>query len=194
MRWACTVGGVAALSLLDAGCGWIVPDDRDVPEEVSSMFDGVAQRFGGDCAIDLDRVARIGTAPDPDVAERSFELYVGATASGGDFQVVRQLDEDEAPIGDLAIAGSCDEPVGGEISWAGGQASGLNQFHAGRVPDGAETVELHLAGGDEVTVAAIDGDFYFAVISDATWHEEIPQPDLVEALDADGNVIAELRP
>jgi hypothetical protein len=184
----------ATLVVVVAGCGWMFPDDRDVPDGVTEMFDRVSERLAGECAVDPDRAVRIGAVQDPDVAERSFELYVAATDGGGEIQVVRQLDEDEAPIGGLALAGGCRELARGELSWAGGQASGLNQFHAGRVPDGATVAVLHLAGGDEVTVETIDGDYYFAVISDATWHEEIPQPDLIEALDEDGNVVGELRP
>lgn len=184
---------VALAPLAVTGCGWVFPDDRGVPEEVKQVLDGV-ERPGDDCSVDPDRVIRVGTAPDPDVAGRTFELFVATTDGGGEFHLVRQLDENDDRIGNLVTVGSCAGSVGDEITWAGGQASGLNQFHAGRVPDGTESVVLHLPGGGDVTVPAIDGDYYFAVVSDPTWHQEMPQPALIEALDDDGDVIAELTP
>jgi len=185
--------------LATAGCGWMFPDDRDVPDAVREQFAQTADMPGvpgEDCDILLDQIRKVASAPDPNGSDNEFSWWVAPTDSGGSWDFVFQLDPDGKPVGGSGGGGGCvavDE--NDEITWTGGGGSDSEVSHGGRVPEGSASVRLYFEGHEaDPAIADVQGGGYYFVVLGESACCEYSFPDTIEALDTDGGVIASTHP
>jgi hypothetical protein len=103
------------------------------------------------------------------------------------------LDEDGNVAGGGGGGGGGCEPQAArdddKLWWSGGSGSDSHVVHGGHAPEGTRTVRLTLGDHEPVT-AQVNSDGYFLLVLDESACCEWSYPDLLDALDADGNVIA----
>jgi hypothetical protein len=189
---------LGSLALACAGCGWMFPDDRDVPEGVRDQFEEMASAFtpiGGEqeCDLLLDRIRLVATAPTPLGGGSAYAWFIAPTDSGGEWELVVRLDEDGNDAGAGGSGGGGCEPQevreGDGLWWSGGSGSDNQVIHGGHAPEGTRTVRMTFADHEPVT-ASVNSDGYFLLVLRESACCEWSFPDLLEALDEDGNVIA----
>lgn len=177
-----------------AGCGWLIPDDRDVPDgvrrDVEQMTDDIPPIPGqAPCEVLLDRLRRVATAKDPDgVGEWAW--FIAPTDAGGRWDWVTELDEEGESIGGGGGGGGCEPTPGVEpdgLWWSGGGGSETEVYHGGHAPEGATSVRLTFGDHPPVTVPVDDG-YFFIVLGESACCE-FGFPDQLDALAADGNAI-----
>jgi hypothetical protein len=189
---------IASVAGACAGCGWMIPDDRDVPEGVRDQFEEMTSGIGPipgqqDCEVLLDRIRKVATAPNPHAGGvGEYAWFIAPTDSGGQWEFVFLLDEDGNDAGAGGGGGGGCEPQavreGDNLWWSGGSGSDAEVVHGGHAPEGTRSVRLTFGEHDPVDVP-VDSDGYFLIVLNESACCEWSFPDLLEAIDADGNVI-----
>jgi hypothetical protein len=186
-----------SLAIACAGCGWLIPDDRDVPEGVWDQFEqmtnGAPAMVGGQCEVLLDQIRKVATAPNPHAGVGEYAWFIAPTDSGGQWEFVFLLDEEGNDAGGGGGGGGGCEPQaerdGDKLWWSGGSGSDAQVIHGGHAPEDTRTVRLTFGDHEPVT-APVNSDGYFLLVLSESACCEWSFPDLLEALDADGNIIA----
>src|SRR3990170_2426588 len=96
---------IAPIVAACAGCGWMIPDDRDVPDSVRDLFEEMTSGLRPlpgqqQCEVLVDRIRKVATAPNPHpggVGE--YAWFIAPTDSGGEWEFVFLLDEDGNVVG-----------------------------------------------------------------------------------------------
>lgn len=184
----------AAITIALGGCSMFHLDQA--PEEVDQMFRGMGDPGTG-CTPIARKAARMARAelPSGGVAE----LWIAPTNEGGSMEVVVEKSPEGDGMG--ASGGGCGSGAAGNgISWSGGMATFDDQdssgwvILSGHVMSEAESVRVNLEGEDPIVLETqVDG--YFMGALEITSMEEMNSrswPDSIDALDADGDVIASL--
>lgn len=181
MTRARVAGGVAALTVACAGCGWIIPDDRDA-SDAERIFR--SEREDTFCQPNIDTVRHVVDIDDP-AGGPHHEWWTARTEDGGRSEIVVQFfpDGGSSAVSHCFSAGDTDA----EITYWGGAMTATAVMQVGRAPESASEVVLHFD----------TGSVHIDVLSDGAFIEFVPvEPgtvgalELIEALDDDGNVIA----
>jgi len=189
---------IAAACTACAGCGWMFPDDRDVPDAVREQFAGMAEMPigapGQDCEILVDRTRLVATEADGGAAPMKW--FLAPTSDGGYWETTARVNEDGELVGGGGGGGGCG-PIPGrdedDLWWSGGIGSDSEVVHGGHAPAGSERVRLYF-GDHEPVLIDVEDDGYFLVVLDESACCEWSYPDSIEALDADGEVMASVNP
>jgi hypothetical protein len=133
---------------------------------------------------------RLATAADPNGGD-DFEWWAAETAGGGMADVVMQVDDDgNSASGGGGSCGNQPSPDQADgLWWSGGSGSDDHVAHSGHVPEGAVAVRLTFGDHEPVTVDANARGYFLVVIPESACCEW-SFPDRLEALDADGAVVA----
>lgn len=179
-----------------AGCGWMIPDDRDVPDSIREQFEAMTSGMGPipghePCEVLLDQVRKVASAPNPHgVGE--YGWFIAPTDTGGQWDLVTLLEADGNEAGGLtAMGGGCEPQAVRDADgfwWSGGGGSDAEVMHSGHAPDETRTVRLTFGDHEPVT-APVNSDGYFMFVLAESACCEWSFPDLLEAIDVDGNVI-----
>jgi hypothetical protein len=181
-------GALSALVVVVAltGCGWMFPDRRPT-SDAERVFN--SERDDGACLPVIDSIRHIADVDDPAGGPR-HEWWTATTEDGGRSEIVVQFFADgrSAAVTQCLTADEADAEV---ITWGGAiTASAVMQI--GRAPTDAEEVVLHFASGDAVEVNVLSNGAFieFVPVEPGT----VGALELIEALDANGRVIAKWEP
>ena len=148
---------------------------------------GVARPGVPGCRVDPRDIRLLASAEDPGTGG-SVEWWSAPTEGGGSAEIV---------VGPGGGGGSCgglpDPTRADDLWWSGGSGSDSRVIHAGRVPSGAAQARLTFGDHQPVVVDANDRGYFLIALAESACCEW-SFPDLLEALDAEGEVIASESP
>jgi hypothetical protein len=174
----------ATLVVVVAGCGWMFPDRRPT-SEAERVFSDV--REDGACLPVIDSIRHVADVDDPADGPR-HEWWTARTEDGGRSEIVVQFfaDGGSSAMTHCLTADEADADLG----WWGGMATESAVMQVGRAPTDAQEVILYFDPGVPVHLEVFgDGAFIeFVPVSPNT----VGPIERIEALDADGRVIASL--